>query len=81
MFNVYQCYGVTGKFLAPVFCADDASTNVRNDSQVTFPFWPIARRYRNLMLHGAMESLVSFPRRSIADQSANDASTNVPNVS
>jgi len=61
--------------------ANDASTNVPNVAQVTFLFWPIARRYRYLTYTGAMESLVSFSHRSFADQSANDASANVPNDS
>ena len=47
--------------------ADDASTNVPNVAQVTFLFWPIARRYRYLTYTGAMQSLVSFPHRSFAD--------------
>ena len=44
-------------------------------------FWPIARRYRCLTYPVAQESLVSIPHRSFADQSADDASANVPNIS
>ena len=33
--------------------ANDASANVPNVSQVTFLFWPIARRYRYLTFNGA----------------------------
>ena len=62
---------ITGKFPAPFFrgpqSADDASANVPNDSQVTFPFWPIARRYRFLTYAFAKESLVSFLHPSFAD--------------
>jgi len=60
--------------------ADALSSNVLNDSQVTYLSWPIARRYRYLTFNGANESLVSFPHPSFADQTANDASVNVPNV-
>jgi len=38
-------------------------------------------RYRYLTYAIAEESLVSFPHRSFAEQSANDASANVPNDS
>jgi hypothetical protein len=43
--------------------------------------WPIARRYRDLMYPLAARSLVSFQHPSFADQSANDASANIPNDS
>jgi hypothetical protein len=44
-------------------------------------FWPIARRYRGSMHETPKFRVRSLPHPSFADQSANDASANVPNVS
>jgi len=60
--------------------ADDASANVPTVSQVTYLFWPIARRYRCLTYTSATGSLVSFSHPSFADQSADATSANIPNV-
>jgi hypothetical protein len=48
--------------------------------QVTLLRWPIASCYRTFG-HRKLESLVSIPHPSFADQSADDASANVPNIS
>jgi hypothetical protein len=92
--NFFHKMNITGKKLpAPFFrgplphpsfadqSANDASANVPNVSQVTFLFWPIARRYRILMPNAQKFRVTSFPHPSFADQSADDASANVPNAS
>ena len=48
--------------------ANDASANVPNDSQVTFLFWPIARRNRCLLHRIPKFRVRSFPLPSFADR-------------
>ena len=71
----------TRTFLLPSFTdqsADDASANVPNDSQVTYLFWPIARRLRSLK-HQILESLVKrLPHTSFAGRSTDAVSANAP---
>ena len=49
--------------------------------KVTSVFWPIASRSRCLLQRKRKFRVRSFPHPSFADQSANDASPNVPNDS
>jgi len=67
----------TRTFLLPSFTdqsADDASANVPNDSQVTYLFWPIARRLRSLK-HQILESPVKrLPHTSFAGRSTDAVS-------
>ena len=92
--NFFHKMNITGKKLpAPFFrgplphpsfadqSADDASANVPNISQVTFLSWPIASRYRCLLLMNLKFWVISFLGPSFADQSADDTSANVPNAS
>ena len=71
----------TRTFLLPSFTdqsADDASANVPNDSQVTYLFWPIARRLRSLK-HQILESLVKrLLHTSFAGRSTDAVSANAP---